>query len=141
MWIDESGFRADEFEPAIGKLLVPEIGEFLDKPVFSGHYSWEINPHRLHPNTPGIRVPGQVRDLGRVKERLRRHATAQDAESADLLATFNHDGPQSGRSSSPGRGITAAATADHRDIVIKCVFHREKNGAGAERVQMDCVWL
>jgi hypothetical protein len=55
---------------------------------------------------------GEMFHFGGVEQRLRRHAAAQDAESADFLAALDDDGFQAPRPPPARRRVTAAAAAD-----------------------------
>ena len=69
-------------------------------------------------NAPRLGVAGEVHHFRRVEQRLRRHATAQDAQPADFFAAFDDDGFQTGARRRPRRRVTAAAAADDRDIKL-----------------------
>ena len=66
-----------------------------------------------------LRRTRQVQHLRRVKERLARHATAQDAQPAHFVAALDHHRLQSRRRRRARRRVTRAAAADDGDIARK----------------------
>src|SRR5207237_1780827 len=70
-------------------------------------------------NTPRFGVAGQMHDFGGIKEGFGGHATAQDAQAADIVATFDNHGLKPGGGGGAGSGVTGAAAAD--DCQVKLV--------------------
>ena len=120
MRIHKPGMGAEELELAAGELLLSKIREFLDERVFPPHDLATVETHIRCVNAPGSGVAGQVQDFGSVQQCLRRHATAQDTEAADLLTTFDDDGFEAVGRGGSRRCVTGAATADNGEVEIKC---------------------
>ena len=80
-------------------------------------------------NAPGLRVAGQMHDLGGVEEGLGRHAAAQNAKATHLFAAFEDHRPQTLGRGGARRGVTAAATAYDRQVVIELRSSRAHNGS------------
>jgi hypothetical protein len=85
---------ADEFEFPAVELLDAEIGEIFDLRIFPRHDFREIEGNLSGAHAPRFRVFGEMLHFRRVEQRLRRHAAAQDAQSADFLAALDDDGFQ-----------------------------------------------
>jgi hypothetical protein len=68
-------------------------------------------------------------DFRGVKQRLGRHATAQDAQPADFASAFDHGGFQSRGRRGSCRRVTAAAAADDGHVKIKFA-HARQDGRG-----------
>src|SRR5689334_23313933 len=138
---------ADEFESAAAQLLSPMIGEFLDETVLARHDRAPVKLDFARLHSPDAAVLGEMADFGGVEQRLGRHATAQDAESAHLFAAFNDGGFQSCVRGRARRRITAAAAADHSDIKIEFTHyikmshaHKPSNDLsdGPNRTILEC---
>ena len=63
--------------------------------IFSRHDFGEIKGNFAGAHAPRFRVFGEMFHFRGVEQRLRRHAAAQDAQSADFFAAFDDDGFQS----------------------------------------------
>src|SRR4051812_49935720 len=79
--VRESGTGTDEFEFSIAKLIVTIIGKAFNQQAFASHHLGEIERNIFSADTPRLRVTGQIHDFGRVKQRFRRHAAAQNAKT------------------------------------------------------------
>ena len=123
--VGETGVGADEFESAFGELLGAVIGETFDERIFTGHDLVEIERDFLGMDAPDLGVLGDLFDFGGVEEGLGGHATAKDAEAADLLSAFDDDGAKAGVGGGAGGGVTSAAAADDGDVEVKFV-HGQK---------------
>ena len=93
--------------------------------IFPRHDFREVEGNFARAHAPGVGVFGQMHHFRRVKQRFRRHAAAQDAESADFLAAFDDDRFQARAGRRSRRRVTAAAAADDGHVKIKS-FHAEK---------------
>jgi hypothetical protein len=69
-----------------------------------------------------------MHDFGGVKQRLRGHAPAQDAQSADFLAAFDDGGFQTRARRRPRRRVTGAAAAENDHVIIES-FHTGEDGS------------
>src|SRR5436305_112386 len=82
----ESSIAADEFKFSIAKLIVTVIGKTFNQQIFPSHHLREIERNIFSADAPRLRVTGQMHDFGRVKQRFRRHAAAQNAKTTDFFA-------------------------------------------------------
>ena len=128
MRVQIPGIGADEFESLAVKLPDAEISEVLYLRIFPRHDFREIEINFPGAHAPRLRVFGEVLDFSGVEQRLRRHAAAQDAQSADFLAAFDDDGFQSRARRRPRRRVTPAAAADDRHVEIKSL-HAGEDGS------------
>ena len=119
MRIQKSGIGADEFEFSAVELLHAVIRKILDERIFPRHDFFEIEADFSGADAPRFGVAGEVHDFGGVKQRLRRHAAAQDAQPADFFAAFDDDGFQSRARRRPRRRVTGAAAAENGHVEIK----------------------
>ena len=87
-------------------------------------------------HAPRFRVFGEMFHFRRVEQRLRRHAAAQDAQSADFLAAFDDDRFQARARRRSRRRIAAAAAADDRHVKIKS-FHAREDGSARRKCKFD----
>jgi hypothetical protein len=69
-----------------------------------------------------------MHDFGGVKQRLRGHAPAQNAQSADFSAAFDDGDFQTRAGRRPGRRVTGAAAAQNGHIAVK-LFHTGEDGS------------
>jgi hypothetical protein len=121
----------DEFEPLAVELLDAEIGEVFYLRIFPRHDIRKVEGNFSGADAPRFRVLGEMFHLRRIEKRLRRHAAAQDAKSADFPAAFDDGGFQSGSRRRPRRRVTAAAAADDCHVKIKWAafgFHANNMG-------------
>jgi hypothetical protein len=88
--IQKAGFRADEFEFAMVQLLPAICGEILDLCILVRHYFREIKIYFFSFEPPRLGALGQMFHFRRIQHRLRRHATAQNAQAADFASALNH---------------------------------------------------
>ncbi len=114
------------------ELLHAIIGKIPDERIFSRHDLLEIEADLSGADAPRFGMAGQVHHFRGVKQRLRGHAAAQDAQSADFLAAFDDDGFQTRARRRPRRRVTGAAAAENRHVVIKS-FHAGEDGSTARR--------
>ena len=131
--VGESSMSAEEGEFAFGELLFPKISEFLDKRVFSRHDFGKIETEFALVNAPNLGLTGQMHDFGSVEQSFRRHTAAQNAEAADVLPAFNHDGFDASGTGRASGGVTGAAAADNSEVKIKmarCLAHVLSMGDG-----------
>lgn len=122
VWIREARVSAEELELRIRQLLAAIAGEILDHPILASHHFREIKSGFRDAQTPGARVSGEMKHLGRVEQRLRWHAAAQDAETAHFSSTFNDDGFQPCSCGCSCRRKTSAAAANNCDVVVELRF-------------------
>ena len=115
----------NEFELSVVELPYTVIGKILDQCVLSRHDLLEIETDFPGANAPRPGVAGQMHHFRRVKQRLGGHAAAQNAQPADLVATFDDDGFQTRARRRPCRRVAAAAAAEDRHVIIKSV-HAKK---------------
>jgi hypothetical protein len=121
----------NKLELSAAKLFVPIIGKAFDEQIFACHYLLKIERNIFSANTPRFGVTGEMHDLGGVKQRLGRHATAQNTKTADFFASFDHDGFHARICGCARCGITPAAAADDCQVVIEgslCLNHRDSMG-------------
>jgi len=111
----------DELEFAGMELLCPVIGKIIDQQILPRHHLLKIETDLSGANAPGPGMAGQVHHFSGVKQRLRGHAAAQDAQPADLVATFDDDGFQTRGGGGSGRRVTTTATTQDRYVKIKPV--------------------
>ena len=138
--VAEHGQGADQLEAAVLQLAAPIAGELLDHRCFAPHHRRIIEADFARFEAPELRAPGLEPHIGRVQQRFRRHATAQDAEPAQFPAGLDDDGAFAGGSGRTGGGIAGAASADHGNIKI-VIFHitwPRCNQAKANRKGLSC---
>jgi len=131
--VSESSVSAEEGEFAVGELLFPKISEFLDKSVFSRHDFGKIETEFALVNAPNLGLTGQMHDLGSVEQSFGRHTAAQNAEAADVLPAFNHDGFDAVGTGGASSGVTGAAPADDSEVEVEmalCLAHVLSMGDG-----------
>ena len=134
--VAEHGQVADQLEAAVLQLAAPIAGELLDHRRFAPHHRRIIEADFARFEAPELRAPGLEPHIGRVQQRFRRHATAQDAEPAQFPAGLDDDGAFAGGGRGARRGVAGAASADHGDVKIKCSHvhlakvYRSKGQAG-----------
>ncbi len=116
---------ADEFEFSGVELLNAVVRKILDKRIFSRHHLFKIKADFSDADAPRFGMTGKMHHFGGVKQRFGRHATAQDAQPADFLATFDNDRFQTraGRRSRRCVAATAAANNGHIKIVSATLLH------------------
>ena len=115
--VDETGLAADEVELAVFELFAPVPGELADQPAFASLHLLGHDPDIFRPQTKFPRPPQGDETVGRFDHRLARHAAAQDAEAADITATFDHGGFQTQGDGGTRRRVACAATTDDHEIV------------------------
>ncbi len=132
--IEKACRGADELEFATGQLLAAIIRKLFDERVLARHHLRKVEPHIFRPDTPRRGMAGAVQDFSGIQQRLRRHATAQDAQPAHFRPAFDHDCSQTGARHRPRRRVTGAATAENGDIVVEYFFHcgQSKSHLGAD---------
>src|SRR5205814_5665024 len=116
--VGESSMSPEEGEFAFGELLFPKISEFPDKRVFSRHHFGKIETELALVNAPNFSLTRQMHDFGSVEQRFGRHTAAQNAEAADVLPAFNHDGLDPSGAGRASGGVAGAAAADAGDVEI-----------------------
>ena len=89
--IKKTRVGADELEFAASQLFAAIIRKFLDERVLARHDFREIEATLFNTNAPLLRLLGEVQYFGGIKQRLRGHAAAQDAQPAYFRAAFDHD--------------------------------------------------
>jgi hypothetical protein len=119
MRVNKSRIGTDELELSVAKLFVAIIGKAFDEQIFARHDLFEIERNILNANTPRFGMAGEMHDLGGVKQRLGRHATAQNTKTADFFASFDHNGFHARICGRAGCAITSAAPADDGQVVIE----------------------
>ena len=131
MRIEKFCVGADEFEFSGIQLLRAAIGKIFYLRIFPRHDFGKIKRHFARAHAPRFRVFGEMLHFGGIEQGFCRHATAQDAQSADFFAAFNDNGFQSGACRRPRRRVTAAAAADDGHVEIKLPafpFHNDSMG-------------
>ena len=83
------------------------------------------------------RVVSQMQDLGSVEKSLARHAAAQDAKPADLLASFKDHRLQTLRHGGPRRSVAAAASANDCEIIIETRSRSAHSGSMRQAAPAD----
>jgi len=78
----------------------------------------------------------KVHHFGGVKQRLGRHAAAQDAQAADFFAAFDDDCFQTRARRRPGRSVTGAAATENGHVTIKLV-HTGEDGSAREKCKFQ----
>ena len=119
---------ANEFEFATGQLLPAIFRKILDERIFSRHDFFKVKTDLSGADAPRPGMAGQMHDFGGVKQRLRGHAPAQDAQSAGFFTALNDGGFQTRARRRPGRRVTGAATAKNDRVIVKW-FHTGKDGS------------
>ena len=138
--IQKSCVGADEFEFSGVELLDAKIGKILDQRIFPRHHLFEIKADFSSADAPRFRMFGQMLHFRCVKQGFGRHAAAQDAKSADLLAAFDDDRFQPCARCRPRRRIAAAAAADDGHVEIKS-FHAGEDGSASGNANLTYPWL
>ena len=100
-------------------MLFAVVGEFTDALRFASHDAGEIETGGLNLQSPGIGKTGEMQDFGGVEQGLARHAAAQDAQPANLVAAFDDNCFQPRTCCRPGRRVTGAAAAYDCHIEIE----------------------
>src|SRR5712692_6069079 len=90
MRVHKSGHGALEFKLSVDELLLAAICETFNQGILASHDLGEIEADVLGANSPRLRMTRQVHDFRRVKQGLGGHATAQNAQTAHLLAPFDN---------------------------------------------------
>ena len=110
MGVDETSVRTDELELSFLECLQTVVGEFAEE-----FYLQRVN--RLHIGAGGgnLQADGlpllrEVEHLGHVEKRLRRHATAEDTESAERSRPVDDRRAEAEANGDAG-GIEARATS------------------------------
>jgi len=122
--IRKAGRRSNELEFPGRQLLRTVIRKLLDQRVLARHYFRKIKTD-FAANAPRLGMACQMHNLRGVKQRLRWHATAQDAQSSHFLASFDDDRLQPRRRGRSRRGVASAAAANDRYIIVVVIvrFH------------------
>src|SRR5579859_3440523 len=136
MFVHKLRIGPDEFEFTGIQLLHAVIGEIFDERIFPRHDPLEIEPDPSGVNAPWSGMAGQVHHLGGIKQRLGGHATAQDAQPANFVATFNNDDSQTRARCRSCRRITGAAATQNCHVKIKSV-HVGKDGSTAGKCKFQ----
>ncbi len=131
MRIHKPGVGPDEFEFATGELLPAIIRKIPDERIFARHDFLEVKANVCGPQAPRLHMAGQMQDFGGVKQRLRGHAPAQDAQPAYFFPALNDGRFQTGTRGCPRCCVTGAAAAENDHVVIK-LLHDLKMGWRAE---------
>src|SRR5438067_401743 len=97
------------------------ICKLFNESIFAGHDLMEVEGHIVGVDSPWFRVTGEVHDFSSVKQRFGWHTAAEDAETADFLATLDDDDIESRARSSSRGGVTGAAATDDGEVVIAVV--------------------
>src|SRR5947208_2147090 len=138
MFVLEASGSTHELELA-GRQLMPSIlREFLDQLILARHDLAEVKTDLARVNSPNAGASRQVQDITGIEQCLCGHATAQDAKSADIIATFNHCRTQPRVRSGPCCRIAATATPDDGDIEIEmapALTHSFNNAALRRGIQ------
>ena len=87
--IDKPGAAAIKIVAPCGELFNPMGGEVADDPSLPGLDGRHVRPGARNPQAESTALPREVQHLGTVKHRFRRHAAAQDAQSAEGLRAVN----------------------------------------------------
>ena len=136
--VAEPGRATDQFEAAVLQLAAPVAGEFLDHRRLAPHHCREVEADLARLQAPDAGAPGLVPHIGRVQQRLGRHAAAQDAQSAQFPAALDNDGATTAAGGRPCGGVAGAAAADHRnlEVVFPHVAWPRCNGERAKREEL-----
>ena len=135
--IHKLGGAADEFEFAASQLLPAIIRKIPDERVLARHHLREIEAYVFGADAPRPGVAGQMPDFGGVKQRLRGHAPAQEAQPADFFPALNDGRFQTCARRCPRRRVTGAAAAENNHVVIK-LFARLENGLTSGIFKFKC---
>src|SRR4051812_26245908 len=122
MCIHKSCHCADELKFSAVELLHAIVGKVFDDRVFSRHDFCEIKPHTIGANSPRLGMTHEMHHFRSVQKRLRWHATAQDAESANFFTALNDYSFETCVRRRARGGVTTTATT--YDCYIEIVFHR-----------------
>jgi hypothetical protein len=135
VWIEKSGIGADEFEFATGELLPAKIRKILDERIFSRHDFFKVKTDLSGADAPRPGVTSQMHDFGGVKQRLRGHTPAQDAQPAGFFTTLNDGRFQTRARCCPRRRVTSTAAAENGHVVIRPlhVYSSKKTEVGTIR--------
>ena len=127
VWIKKLGVGANKFEFATGELLPAIIRKILDERVLARHHLRKIEAYVFGADAPWPGVAGQVHDFGGVKQRLRGHTPAQDAQPANIFPALNDNRFQTCARRCPRRCVAGAAATENGHVVIK-LLHDFKMG-------------
>ena len=117
MRIEKAGVGTDEVEFAPGERVDPVTGEIGDDFPLARMDGFHVGPGRGNLQAEGFPLLREVQHVGHVKQRLRRHAAAQDAEAAELARAIDDGGAKSERGGGPGRVEPGTAAAEHEEVV------------------------
>ena len=116
--VGETSQGAEEVESAAVQLSRALLGTFLDQTVLPRHHGAPVEGHVAGFHPPEAAILGQVPHLRGIEQGLRRHAAAQDAEPANVLAAFNDDGSKTGAGPGSRCRVTGTAPADDGQVVV-----------------------
>ena len=108
---------ADEIKSPLFQLLTPVVRELADHLLFAREDFRTDRADVLGAEPEFARPPQGHEAVGRLDEGLARHAAAQNAQAADLLAALDERGLQAEAGGGARRGVARAATADDDEIV------------------------
>jgi len=116
--VDEGGPAADEFKLPALQLLRAMVRKQADQLPLARPDRRAIRAQILRAQSKFPRVANRLRPMPAFQQGLARHATAQDAQPANLLPAFDHGRLQT----QGGRGrcarVAGAATPNHNEIKI-----------------------